>query len=66
MIGAVSDRPPGDGWTADELDALPEDRVCRELLDEVLLVSPFPSSVHQVIAMRLGVALEQTCPDYFS
>jgi Uma2 family endonuclease len=65
MIGAVSDRPPADGWTSDDLDALPEDRVRRELLDGVLLVSPFPSSVHQVIAMRLGVALEQTCPDYF-
>jgi hypothetical protein len=28
----------------------------------VLLVSPSPSSVHQIIAMRLGVALEQSCP----
>jgi hypothetical protein len=33
MIGAGSDRPPADGWTSDDLDALPDDRVRRELLD---------------------------------
>jgi Uma2 family endonuclease len=65
MTAAVSDRPPADGWTTDDLDALPEDGVRRELLDGVLLVSPSPTSVHQIIAMRLGVALERSCPtDY--
>jgi len=62
MTAALSDMPPGGGWTTDDLDDLPEDGVRRELLDGVLLVSPSPSSVHQIIAMRLGVALEQTCP----
>jgi Uma2 family endonuclease len=64
MTAALSDVPPTNGWTTDDLDALPEDGVRRELLDGVILVSPSPSSVHQVIAMRLGVALEQTCPDH--
>jgi Uma2 family endonuclease len=64
MTAALSDLPPAGGWTADDLDALPVDGVRRELLDGVLLVSPSPSSVHQVIAGRLLVALEQTCPEH--
>jgi Uma2 family endonuclease len=64
MTVATSDVPPADGWTTEDLDTLPEDGVRRELLDGVLHVHPSPSSVHQVIAMRLGVALEQTCPDH--
>lgn len=64
MTAALSDVPPADGWTVDDLDALPDDGVRRELIDGALHVSPSPSSVHQVIAMRLGVALEQTCPDH--
>jgi Uma2 family endonuclease len=62
MTAALSDRPPVGGWTTDDLDVLPEDGVRRELLDGVLLVSPSPSSVHQIIAARLMVALEQSCP----
>jgi Uma2 family endonuclease len=64
MTTALSDVPPAGGWTADDLDALPVDGVRRELLDGVLLVSPSPSNVHQVIAGRLLVALEQTCPEH--
>jgi Uma2 family endonuclease len=64
MAAALSDVPPTGGWTTDDLDALPEDGVRRELLDGVLHISPFPSSVHQVIAARLLVALEATCPGY--
>src|ERR1044072_8348809 len=62
MTAALSDWPPAGGWTPDDLDDLPEYGVRRELLDGVLLVSPSPSAVHQIIAMRLGVALEQSCP----
>jgi Uma2 family endonuclease len=65
MTAAMSDLPPADGWTVDDLDALPEDGVRRELLDGVLLVSPSPTDVHQIIAMRLGVALEDSCPPEF-
>lgn len=63
MTAALSDFPPADGWTTDDLDALPEDGLRRELLDGVLLVSPSPTDIHQIIAARLMVALEQTCPD---
>jgi Uma2 family endonuclease len=62
MTAALSDHPPSDGWTTDDLDALPDDGFRRELLDGVLLVSPSPTDIHQVIAMRLGVALEDSCP----
>ncbi|RZU51884.1 Uma2 family endonuclease [Krasilnikovia cinnamomea] len=62
MTGALGSRPPAGGWTTDHLEAMPEDGRRRELLDGVLLVSPSPTDVHQIIAMRLGVALEQTCP----
>jgi Uma2 family endonuclease len=62
MTAALSDRPPVGGWTTDDLDALPEDGVRRELLDGVLLVSPSPTDIHQIIAGRLMVALERTCP----
>jgi hypothetical protein len=43
MTAAMSEYlPHADGWTVDDLDALPEDGVRRELLDGVLLVSPPP------------------------
>lgn len=71
MTGPVFDRPlpkgvqpPPDGWTVDDLDPLPEDGLRRELLDGVLLVSPCPSNIHQIIAMRLMVLLEDTCPGH--
>jgi Uma2 family endonuclease len=57
--------PPPRGWTVDDLDDFPEDGRRRELVDGVLLVAPTPTDVHQVIAARLTVALEETCPaDY--
>ena len=64
MTAALSEVPPYGGWTTDDLANLPEDGVRRELLDGVLHVSPSPSKVHQVIAARLMVALEQTCPSH--
>jgi Uma2 family endonuclease len=54
--------PPPGGWTVDDLDIFPPDGHRREILDGVLIVSPTPTDIHQVIAMRLGVALEATCP----
>jgi Uma2 family endonuclease len=57
--------PPIDGWTTDDLDELPEDGRRRELIDGVLIVSPSPTNTHQIIAMRLGTALDESCPtDY--
>jgi Uma2 family endonuclease len=61
---ALSDTfPPAGKWTTEDLDAMPEDGRRRELLDGVLIMSPSPTAAHQKIAMRLGVALEETCPD---
>jgi Uma2 family endonuclease len=64
MTASLSEVPPYDGWTTDDLEAMADDGVRRELLDGVPHVSPSPSSIHQVIAGRLLVALEQACPDH--
>jgi Uma2 family endonuclease len=56
---------PPEGWTTDDLDALPEDGIRRELIDGVLHVSPSPTNVHQNICARLWASLEESCPpDY--
>ncbi|GLY00784.1 MULTISPECIES: Uma2 family endonuclease [Actinoplanes] len=65
MTAAMSDVPPADGWTVEDLDSFPEDGVRRELLDGVLHVSPSPAPSHQVIAGRLMVFLEENCPDHY-
>ena len=62
MTAALSDFPPSGAWTTDDLEAMPEDGLRRELLDGVLLVSPSPTNIHQIIAGRLMVALEANCP----
>ncbi|HYN93213.1 MAG TPA: Uma2 family endonuclease [Pilimelia sp.] len=58
-------QPPHGGWTTDDLDDLPLDGYRRELLDGVLLVSPSPTDIHQIIAGRLMVTLEETCPPQY-
>jgi Uma2 family endonuclease len=62
MTAAMSEHPPANGWTAEDLERFPDDNVRRELLDGVLLVSPSPSRIHQTLAARLVVALEDFCP----
>lgn len=57
--------PSHRGWTADDLDGFPYDGYRRELIDGALIVSPTPTDIHQVIAGRLMVALEETCPETF-
>jgi Uma2 family endonuclease len=64
MTAALDGTPPTEGWTVEDLHTLPVDGVRRELIDGSLHVPPLPTSVHQVITMRLGVALEQTCPEH--
>src|SRR5687768_1568456 len=64
MTAALDGTPPTEGWTVDDLHTLPDDGVRRELIDGSLHVPPLPPSVHQVVTMRLGVALEQTCPEH--
>lgn len=54
--------PPG-GWTVDDIEALPESHHRYELTDGALVVSPSPSSLHQIVAARLLVALESAAPE---
>jgi Uma2 family endonuclease len=61
LTTALSNGYPRGGLTTDDLDALPEDGRRHELIDGVLIVST-PTNIHQKIAMRLGVALEEDCP----
>lgn len=63
MTVALEDYPPAGGWSTDDLDGLPEDGHRREIIDGVLIMSPSPTNIHQTMVMRLGVALERTCPD---
>ncbi len=66
-MGAVSIAdawpPTGRPFTVDDLDRMPDDGRRYELLDGVLVVSPRPTTVHQLAATRLTVALHATCPD---
>ncbi len=46
MFAHLSDTPT-DGWTVDDLDALPEDGARRELIDGVLHATPSPAPTHR-------------------
>jgi Uma2 family endonuclease len=50
-------------FTVDELDRMPDDGRRYELLDGVLVVSPRPTTIHQMVAGRLFVLLSNACPD---
>lgn len=53
---------PADGWTTDDLDAMPEDGRRRELIDGVLHTPPTPHHSHQTMAGLLMARLHATCP----
>lgn len=52
----------GQPFTIAELDRMPHDGRRYELLDGVLVVSPRPSTIHQVAAYRIASALGAACP----
>jgi Uma2 family endonuclease len=58
----TTSRMPYDGWTTDDLDALAPDGLRRELVDGVLIVTPFPVYSHQNAASMLFTILLATCP----
>jgi Uma2 family endonuclease len=62
VTAAVAYDAPTDGWTTDDLDAMPEDGHRRELIDGVLIVSPSPTNFHQTIAGCLMFVLRTSCP----
>ncbi len=53
----------GRPFTVAELDRMPDDGRRYELLDGVLIVSPRPTTVHQVVAGRLYGMLSGACPE---
>jgi Uma2 family endonuclease len=53
----------GDAFTVAELDRMPDDGHRYELLDGVLVVSPRPTTIHQIVATRLASMLDQACPE---
>jgi Uma2 family endonuclease len=52
----------GQPFTVSDLDRLPDDGRRYELLDGVLVVSPRPTTVHQLAALRLATLLDNSCP----
>jgi Uma2 family endonuclease len=52
----------GEPFTVEDLDRLPDDGRRYELLDGVLIVSPRPTTVHQMAATRLATLLSVACP----
>jgi len=53
----------GRPFTVAELDRMPDDGRRYELLDGVLIVSPRPTTIHQVVAGRLCGVLSGACPE---
>src|SRR5271166_6570966 len=52
----------GRPFTVAELDRMPDDGRRYELLDGALIVSPRPTTIHQVVAGRLYGVLSGACP----
>jgi Uma2 family endonuclease len=59
--GLPTDRP----LTVDDLDLLPDDGNRYELDDGMLVVSPAPANIHQLVASRLQTLLDNSCPPGF-
>src|SRR5579872_5310437 len=53
----------GRPFTVAELDRMPDDGRRYELLDGALIVSPRPTTTHQVVAGRLYGVLSGACPE---
>ncbi len=53
----------GRPFTVAELDRMPDDGRRYELLDGALIVSPRPTTIHQVVAGRLYGVLSGACPE---
>jgi Uma2 family endonuclease len=54
--------PPGQLFTVDDLDRMPDDGRRYELVDGALIVSPRPVVWHQKVAFQLAKILDEACP----
>jgi Uma2 family endonuclease len=52
----------GQPFTVTELDRMPDDGRRYELVDGALVVSPRPTQIHQVAALRMAMLLDQATP----
>lgn len=62
MIDARTVLPDDRPLTIDDLDLLPDDGNKYELDDGLLVVSPAPALIHQLVVQRLAVALDTASP----
>jgi Uma2 family endonuclease len=53
----------GSAFTVAELDRMPDDGHRYELFDGVLVVSPRPTMIHQIVIARLASVLDMHCPE---
>ena len=54
---------PGEPFTVDDLERMPDDGRRYELIDGMLIVSPAPAMPHQRVATVTALLLEEACPD---
>jgi Uma2 family endonuclease len=54
---------PGEPFTVEDLERMPDDGRRYELIDGMLIVSPAAGPPHQRVAFVLGLLLEEACPD---
>jgi Uma2 family endonuclease len=54
---------PGEPFTVDDLERMPDDGRRYELIDGMLIVSPAANMPHQRVATVLAHLLEDACPD---
>ncbi|HEX9339246.1 MAG TPA: Uma2 family endonuclease [Pseudonocardiaceae bacterium] len=54
--------PHGRPFTVHDLEAFPDDGNRYELIDGALLVSPAPSTNHQIVVLELAARLRERCP----
>ena len=64
MISTPLDKPPGEPFTAADLELMPDDGRRYEIIDGVLIVSPSPTFSHQDIVLELAVRLRAVCPEH--
>ena len=63
MTSEVLGLPRGRALTRDDLDAMPDDGHRYELLDGVLIVSPAPRILHQIVSRSMFKLLDEAAPD---